>query len=205
MDGDGVLRVLLVEDDVPTAEMYRRRLEAEEYQVTVVGDGETALAIAGESPPDLLFLDLRLPGLDGLQTLERLRAEPATRDLPVVILSNASEPELVARGFALGARDFLVKSRTTPAEIAARVADLAGGGSDEARLLYGEDPSARDAEDVDHWIAVYEEMRDSTRDFGYSQSARFEDRLKFWRGRRAELEGDSREADEAGEPTEAAD
>jgi CheY-like chemotaxis protein len=111
------VRVLFVEDDSAIAQMYRLKLELDGYRVEVAGDGELALQMARSSPPDIIFLDMRLPKLDGIGVLEALRADPLTRTVPVVILSSRSEKELVERGARLGVLDHLVKSKTTPAMV----------------------------------------------------------------------------------------
>lgn len=120
-EADESVNVLFVEDDPTVAEMYKLRLELDGYQVAVAADGEQAVEMASQSPPDLIFLDIRLPKLDGLAVLERLRADERTRSVPVVILSNYSERELVERGLKLGALEYLVKSQTTPAKLAGAV------------------------------------------------------------------------------------
>ena len=112
------VRVLLVEDDVAIAQMYRLKLELDGYQVEVAGDGEAALEMARSSAPDIIFLDFRLPELDGLEVLETLRSDPITKTVPVVILSSYSAKELVQRGAKLGVLDHLIKSKTTPAQLA---------------------------------------------------------------------------------------
>jgi CheY-like chemotaxis protein len=111
------VRVLLVEDDPSVAQMYKLKLELDGYQVEVAPDGVKALEMAHAILPDIIFLDIRLPKLDGLEVLERLRSDPATEPLPVVILSNFNEKELVERGARLGALDHLIKSHTTPAKL----------------------------------------------------------------------------------------
>jgi CheY-like chemotaxis protein len=116
---DEDVHVLFVEDDTATAQMYRLKLELDGYHVDVAGDGEAALQMARSSPPDIIFLDIRLPKLDGIGVLEALRADPVTSAVPVVILSSHSEKELVERGAKLGVLDHLIKSKTTPAMVAA--------------------------------------------------------------------------------------
>ena len=115
------VRVLFVEDDPAVAQMYKLKLELDGYQVAVAGDGEVALHMARTEPPDIIFLDIRLPKLGGLDVLEALRADPKTQAVPVVILSSHSEKELVERGARLGALDHLIKSKTTPARLAGGV------------------------------------------------------------------------------------
>jgi DNA-binding response OmpR family regulator len=118
---DADLKVLLVEDDPAVAEMYRYRLEIDGYDVVVAPDGETGLQKAAEMQPDLIYLDLRLPAMDGFTVLENLRRDQALKSVPVVILTNFSEPELVERGLKLGALDYLVKAETTPAHLSERM------------------------------------------------------------------------------------
>lgn len=117
------VRVLLVEDDAALAQMYRVKLERDGYMVDVASDGEEALNMLDEELPDLIFLDVRLPKMDGLAFLERLRSHPRTKNLPVVIVSNYSEEELVRRGLQLGALEYLVKSQTTPGRLSQGVRD----------------------------------------------------------------------------------
>jgi DNA-binding response OmpR family regulator len=111
------VRVLFVEDDPSVAQMYKLKLELDGYDVEVASDGEKALEIARTDRPDIIFLDIRLPKLDGFGVLEALRKEPKTERLPVVILSNYSEKELIERGLRLGALDYLIKTQTTPAHL----------------------------------------------------------------------------------------
>ena len=90
--------------------------------------------MARSEPPDIIFLDIRLPKLDGFDVLEALRADPKTQAVPVVILTSHSEKELVERGARLGALDHLIKSKTTPAKQPA--ASTAGSSTNPA----GSDP-----------------------------------------------------------------
>jgi len=117
------VRVLFVEDDPSVAQMYQLKLELDGYTVDVAGDGLLALEKARTDPPDIIFLDLRLPKLDGLGVLEGLRADRSTAFIPVVILSNWNEKELVERGVELGALDHLIKSQTTPGRLSGRLKD----------------------------------------------------------------------------------
>jgi CheY-like chemotaxis protein len=114
---DEEVRVLFIEDDPAVAEMYKLKLELDGYTVTVAKDGEEGLQVATENPPDIIFLDTRLPKMDGFAVLERLRSADRTREIPVIILSNYGERELVDRGLKLGALEYLIKSQTTPANL----------------------------------------------------------------------------------------
>lgn len=106
-------QVLIVEDDAAIAEMYRIQLEVDGYRVRVAGTADDAFAAIGSCRPDLVLLDVLLPGCDGFALLEQLR-DAANVTPPVVILSNYGEPAMVDRGLALGALDYFVKSRVTP-------------------------------------------------------------------------------------------
>jgi len=114
---DEEVNVLFIEDDPAVAEMYKLKLELDGYTVRVAKDGEEGLQIATDSPPDIIFLDTRLPKMDGFAVLERLRSAERTAEVPVIILSNYGERELVDRGLKLGALEYLIKSQTTPANL----------------------------------------------------------------------------------------
>ena len=111
------VNVLFIEDDPTVAQMYKLKLELDGYHVTMAKDGEEGLRLANEVDPDIVFLDIRLPKVDGFSVLEGLREHDRTRNVPVVILSNYGEQELVDRGLRLGALEYLIKSQTTPANL----------------------------------------------------------------------------------------
>jgi CheY-like chemotaxis protein len=114
-------RLLLIDDDDALAEMYALQLTASGFLVTTARSGIEALALVNDVLPDLIYLDLGLPGMTGLEVLERLRGAPHTAAVPIVILTNFSEPEMMERGKELGAQDYLVKVDTPPALLAAAV------------------------------------------------------------------------------------
>lgn len=120
------VKVLLIEDDVAAAEMYRLRLVADGYSVVIGRDGHEGMRLAAEEVPDFIYLDLRLPGLDGFEVLEGLRTNPMTMHIPVIILTNYAEPELRERGLKLGALEFLVKADTNPAQLSESVERAVG-------------------------------------------------------------------------------
>jgi DNA-binding response OmpR family regulator len=123
---EDTVRVLLIEDDETAAEMYRLRLVADGYSVAVAEDGEQGLEMAASASPDFIYLDIRLPKIDGFEVLERLRGDPNTATIPVIILSNFGEPELRERGLRLGALEFLVKADTTPSHLSDTVERVTG-------------------------------------------------------------------------------
>ena len=129
------VKVLLVEDDADYAEIYRLRLESDGYEVMVAPDGQAALEMMQRLVPDLVYLDLRMPRMDGFTMLSALRADPATAHVPVVVLTNYDAPELREQGAQLGVLDWLVKADVTPSALAQRTARLMRA---EAEAVAGE-------------------------------------------------------------------
>jgi len=115
-------RVLIVDDVRSNVQLLAEALKGE-YRISVALDGESALKAVAASEPDIVLLDIVMPGLDGYEVLKRLRAEPATRDLPVMFLSSLEDVANKARGFELGANDYLTKPFEV-LEVKARVRSL---------------------------------------------------------------------------------
>jgi DNA-binding response OmpR family regulator len=113
-------QVVLAEDDAKQAELVRRYLEREHHQVVVVSDGRSALEEVRRLQPDLLVLDVMLPGVDGLDVCRILRRES---DLPVLMLTARTEEDDMLLGLDLGADDYMTKP-FSPRELAARVRTL---------------------------------------------------------------------------------
>lgn len=107
-------RLLLVEDDLAIAEMYSFALRAHGHQVTTAGNGVRALELARAHTFDLVLLDLVMPLMDGFAVLADLREHPLPAPVPVVVLTNLSDPSVLTRVRSLGAVDVRVKSGTTP-------------------------------------------------------------------------------------------
>lgn len=115
--------LLVIEDDPDIVELLRYNLEREGFRVLIATDGEHGLADAARHQPDLLLLDLMLPGLDGLEVCRRLRAQEGTRGIPVLVLTAKSEEADVVIGLEMGADDYLTKP-FSPRELIARVRAL---------------------------------------------------------------------------------
>lgn len=101
-------RVLIAEDMLDTREVLQIGLQRAGFEVFLAGDGEDALRMAGEIGCDILLLDLRLPKLDGMAVLRRLRAE-VQRPLPVILMTASSNAAELERGLAAGAIAYLIK------------------------------------------------------------------------------------------------
>ncbi|HVQ27039.1 MAG TPA: response regulator, partial [Planctomycetota bacterium] len=106
--GENAPRILLADDNADMRD-YARRLLEPHYRVETVGDGEAALAIAKDRPPDLILTDVMMPGLDGFELLRRLRQHERTRRIPVVMLSARAGEEARIEGLSAGAEDYLSK------------------------------------------------------------------------------------------------
>jgi DNA-binding response OmpR family regulator len=111
-------RVLVVDDDPTVSDVVRRYLERAEFEVTLTADGSAALAEVAARRPDLVVLDLMLPGIDGLEVCRRLRA--ADPNLPVVMLTALGEEDDRVVGLSLGADDYVTKP-FSPRELVLRV------------------------------------------------------------------------------------
>jgi DNA-binding response OmpR family regulator len=112
--------VLLIEDDADIVEVVRYSLEREGFRVLSASDGESGLREAGLARPDLVLLDLMLPGIDGLDVCRRIRAAEKTRQTPVIILTAKGEEADVVVGLEMGADDYLPKP-FSPRELVARL------------------------------------------------------------------------------------
>lgn len=117
-------KILVVEDDKFLRELICRKLVKEGYDVYEAIDGEDGLKKAGEIMPDLILLDLILPGMDGFETLAKIKENPKTSILSVIILSNLGQKDEVEKGLNLGAIDFLIKAHFTPEEIIEKIRSI---------------------------------------------------------------------------------
>jgi len=128
--------VLVVEDEPTIADVVARYLQRAGYDADVVGDGPAALAAVGGRRPDLVILDVMLPGLDGLEVMRRLREDAGTRRLAILLLTARSDEADRVAGLQLGADDYIVKP-FSPAELIARVGAVlrraTGGTASRAR------------------------------------------------------------------------
>src|SRR4051794_8599283 len=114
---------MVIEDEAEIRDLVRYNLERAGYRVNAIGDGEAGLRRIFESRPDVVVLDLMLPGRSGLEILREVRGEPATRDLPMLVLTARSAEMDKLLGFEHGADDYLTKP-FSPRELVARVQAL---------------------------------------------------------------------------------
>jgi DNA-binding response OmpR family regulator len=148
--------VLVAEDELDILELVRMILEEDGHEILAAADGEEALAMAAERPPDLYLLDVMMPRLDGIEVTKQLRAAEETKDVPIIMLSARTQEEAVARGRDAGANLYLIKpfeaedlqravlgmlGTLTAPEQPAPVSDLHRAGPDPPRNVHREEPA----------------------------------------------------------------
>lgn len=113
-------RLLLVEDDPALTDLLKWHFEREAFDVAHTPDGEKALLLAAETPPDIVLLDWMIEGVSGLEVCRRLRRAPATEDVPIIMLTGRDEEVDRVKGLETGADDYVTKP-FSPRELIARV------------------------------------------------------------------------------------
>jgi len=113
-------RVLIADDDADIRDLVAFKLAQSGHDVTAVEDGAAALRALRAQPPDLALLDIRMPGMSGLDVCRELRAAPETATLPVIMITARSQEGDVEVGFAAGADDYIIKP-FSPRELSSRV------------------------------------------------------------------------------------
>lgn len=103
--------ILIVEDDEFFRELLRKKFLASGFSIIEATNGEEGIDMAKQKKPDLIILDLLLPNIDGFEVLSKVKANPDTSSIPVIIVSNLGQQEDVERGLKLGAADYLIKSQ----------------------------------------------------------------------------------------------
>lgn len=110
-------KILLVEDDGLLIDIYRKKLEKSSFQVELAETGSKAIKKAKDFKPDLIVLDVVLPEMEGWEVLKKIKADPETKDIKAIFMSNLSQREEIDKGLKAGALKYLIKSQYTPSEI----------------------------------------------------------------------------------------
>jgi len=119
-------KILIVEDDTFLRELISQKLSNEGYDITEAADGEQGLKELEKEKPDLILLDLILPGLDGFEFLSKLKEDAQLSGVPVIILSNLGQKDDIEKALQMGADDYLIKAHFTPGEIVNKVKGVLG-------------------------------------------------------------------------------
>ncbi len=114
-------KILFIEDESALQKTFRDILEREGYEMISALDGESGLRLAKTQKPDLILLDLILPKKDGFDVLKELKENEATKEIPVIVLTNLEEIESIEKAIELGATTYLVKAQYTLEEVIQKV------------------------------------------------------------------------------------
>jgi DNA-binding response OmpR family regulator len=122
-----VARILIIEDDALLSKMYHSIFTAQNYEVESASDGQEGLDKARTINPTLVLLDVMMPRLNGLEVLQKLKTDPATKDIPVVILTNLAGDNDIQTALKMGAVRYIIKSEHKPKEVEAIVRGILEG------------------------------------------------------------------------------
>ncbi len=114
-------KIAIIEDDALIAEMYRMKLESENFDVEVAPDGNSGVNVVREQRPDIILLDLTLPDITGDEVLQRIRDIPTALATPVMVLTNLDDQSAPKRLAKWDIDDYLIKANFTPREVVARI------------------------------------------------------------------------------------
>ncbi|MBW6432076.1 response regulator [Patescibacteria group bacterium] len=114
-------KILIIEDDRYISKMYQLKLSLEDYDVQVAENGKQGVDKIKQFMPDIVLLDILMPELDGFEVLKIVKADPVTKEIPVLIMSNLGQEDHVEKGMKLGALGYIVKSQYTPSKVVEKI------------------------------------------------------------------------------------
>ena len=114
-------KILIIEDDKFVRDLITKLLTKEGFDVSIAVNGREGIEKLEKEPPDLVLLDLLLPGTDGFEILTMRKTNPELLKIPVIILSNLGQKEEIERGLELGAVNYLIKAHFSPREIVDKI------------------------------------------------------------------------------------
>ena len=115
------IKVLIVDDDLTLREMYAERMKVEGYDVHIAKNGDEGIQLAKDVKPDVVLLDIMMPGTNGFGVLESLQKDPTTEKIPILMLSALIQEENKTKSKDAGATGYIVKSESTPAEVIEKI------------------------------------------------------------------------------------
>jgi CheY-like chemotaxis protein len=122
-----MIKILIVEDDPLISRMYQKIFSFENYTVEVAENGEEALVKIRSAKPTIVLLDVMMPKMNGLQVLEKLKSDPDTKAIPVIMLTNLAGQQDAEKALSLGAIKYIVKSQYEPKQIVDMVKEILAG------------------------------------------------------------------------------
>ncbi|SRR6266403_1594447 len=120
-------KILIVEDDSLMSRMYQKIFTFEGYEVEIAGDGEEGFEKAKTTKPTIMLLDVMMPKMNGLQALEKLKLDPETKAIPVIMLTNLAGQQDAETAMTKGAIKYIIKSEHEPKEVANIVKEILAG------------------------------------------------------------------------------
>lgn len=114
-------KILIVDDEIDIIRTYGEKFSKNGFNVVTSLKGEETVNLAKEELPDIILLDVLMPGLDGFKILKTLKNDPQTKQIPIIMLTNVGEVDGIEKGIILGADDYLVKVNFTPGEVVEKV------------------------------------------------------------------------------------
>lgn len=119
-------KILIIEDDRYISKMYQLKLSLEGYEVVVAENGREGVDKVKEFQPNIILLDILMPELDGFEVLKIVKSEEASKNIPVLIMSNLGQEDHIQKGLELGASGYIVKSQFTPSKVVEQIKELLG-------------------------------------------------------------------------------
>lgn len=114
-------KVLLIEDDKDQILLYQTKFELDGYAFVAAKNGPEGLQLVTAEKPDIILIDLLMPGMGGLEVLEKLKSDGATKNIPAIIVTNLDKHEMAEKALKLGALDFIVKSKIPLRDMMSRI------------------------------------------------------------------------------------
>jgi len=119
-------KILIIEDDRYISKMYQLKLSLEGYEVQVAENGKQGVDKIKEMMPNIILLDILMPELDGFEVLKIAKSDEATKDIPVLIMSNLGQEDHIQKGMQMGAIGYIVKSQYTPSKVVEKIKETLG-------------------------------------------------------------------------------
>jgi DNA-binding response OmpR family regulator len=119
-------KIAIIEDDPVISQMYRMKFEADGFEVQLADNGKRGVALVEGFKPDLILLDMKMPGMDGSEALAEIRSHDWGKTIPVIILTNLGEEEAPKSLRSLGIESYIVKADLTPRQVVSHVKEALG-------------------------------------------------------------------------------
>ena len=114
-------RIAIIEDDPVISQMYRMKFEADGFEVRLADNGQRGVSVVEEFTPDIILLDMQMPGMSGAEALGEIRGKSWGKDIPVIILTNLGEEEAPKSLRSMNIHSYIVKADLTPRQVVGRV------------------------------------------------------------------------------------